>query len=98
MSLRSRVSSMTDMSQVNDSSATQNNPELSMRIASGYIVFASSVIQKVRLFLGNHRQFAMKKSWQWKVARVQVVMGAGIRVADTNADYHLPEKKDDEDF
>lgn len=46
----------------------------------------------------NHRQFAMKKSWQWKVARAQVVMGAGIRVADTNADYHLPEKKVDEDF
>lgn len=46
----------------------------------------------------NHRPFAMKKRWQWKVARAQVVMGAGIRVADTNTDYHLPEKKDDEDF
>lgn len=46
----------------------------------------------------NHRQFAMKNRWQWKVARAQVVMGAEIRVVDTNTDYHLPEKKDDEDF
>lgn len=30
MSLRLRVSSMTDMSQGNDSSATQNNPEVNI--------------------------------------------------------------------